>query len=230
MDLAGIYQYFFNVQIMAKALPALLSGLLVTIKVSGAVIGLGFSFGLLLAVVRTSPVRYIGRIINLLIKIYVDVLRACPYVVLVTLIYFALPFIGIQLNTFWATVVCFSACLSAFAEEIFRAGILAISKGQVEAARSLGLSHIQTMVNVVLPQGVLLSIPTLTNRTVAIAKAISMASAIALPDLLKQARSAQALLANPTPLVEAALIYIALFYPLVKFTLYLEKRFGKNSY
>jgi polar amino acid transport system permease protein len=80
---------------------------------------------------------------------------------------------------------------------------------------------------IILPQGVKIAIPTLTNRTVAITKAISMASAIALPDLLKQARSIQALVANPTPLVEAAIIYIALFYPLVKFTLYLERKMGK---
>jgi polar amino acid transport system permease protein len=228
MDIGGIYFYFFNVQIMLKVFPTLLSGLWVTIKVSMSIIGIGFPLGLILAVIRSMDLRYIGRPINLLIRVYVDLLRASPYLVLVSLVYFALPFVGIQLSTFWATVLSFGACLSAFAEEIFRAGIDAVGKDQKEASRSLGLTYLQTMLYVVLPQAIRLSVPTLTNRTVAITKAISMASAIALPDLLKQARSAQALVANPTPLVQAAIMYVILFYPFVRLTLHLEKRMGKG--
>lgn len=228
MDIGGIYFYFFNVEIMLKVFPALLSGLLVTIKVSMTIIAIGFPLGLILAVIRSMGIKYIGKPINLFIKAYVDLLRASPYLVLVSFVYFALPFIGIQLSTFWATVVSFGACLSAFAEEIFRAGIEAVGKDQKEAAKSLGLTFLQTMRYVVLPQAIRLSIPTLTNRTVAMAKAISMASAIALPDLLKQARSAQALVANPTPLVQAAIMYVILFYPFVRLTLHLEKKMGKG--
>jgi His/Glu/Gln/Arg/opine family amino acid ABC transporter permease subunit len=229
MDIGGIYFYFFNVDIMLKVFPALLSGLWVTIKVSMTIIAIGFSLGLILAVIRSLEIKYIGKPINAFIRVYVDLLRASPYLVLVSLVYFALPFIGIQLSTFWATVVSFGACLSAFAEEIFRAGIEAVGRDQKEAAKSLGLTFLQTMRYVILPQAIRISIPTLTNRTVAITKAISMASAIALPDLLKQARSAQALVANPTPLVQAAIMYVILFYPFVRLTLHLEKRMGKES-
>lgn len=228
MDIAGIYFYFFNLEIMWEVFPQLLSGVLVTIQVSLSIIAIGFPLGLVLAVIRSMKLQYIGRPIELFIKIYVDVLRASPYLVLVSLVYFALPFVGIQLTTFWATVLSFGACLSAFAEEIFRAGIEAVGRDQKEAAKSLGLSFLQTMLYVILPQAIRLSIPTLTNRTVAITKAISMASAIALPDLLKQARSAQALVANPTPLVQAAIMYVIIFYPFVRLTLHLEKRMGKG--
>lgn len=231
MDTSGIVKYFFNGEVMWKALPLLYSGLVVTLKVSLTVAGLGFVIGLLLALVRIglARVKIVGRLVSSIIRVYVDVLRASPYLVLLSLVYFGLPFLGINLSTFWATVITFSACLSAFAEEIFRAGIEAIDRGQWEAARSLGLGFVHTMRHVILPQAIRISIPTLTNRTVAISKAISMASAIALPDLLKQARWAQGIFANPSPLIEAACIYILLFFPLVRLTLYLERRWGNPA-
>ena len=229
MDLSGIGRYFFNGEVMLKALPLLASGLLVTLKVSCMVAGIGFGTGLILALIRTgiAKTRVVGKAVGFLIRVYVDLLRASPYLVLLSLVYFGLPFLGINLSTFWATVITFSACLSAFAEEIFRAGIEAIERGQWEAARSLGLNFFDTMRHVILPQAIRISIPTLTNRTVAISKAISMASAIALPDLLKQARWAQGIFANPSPLIEAALIYILVFFPLVRLTLFLERKWGK---
>jgi len=228
MDFHAIGRYFFNPVVMQKALPLLASGLWVTVKVSFLVIVIGFVVGLILAVIRATNLRYVGKPIGLLIRIYVDLLRASPYLVLLSLVYFALPFAGINLSTFTATVLTFGACLSAFTEEIFRAGIEAVDKGQWEAARSLGLGFLQTMRAVVLPQAVRISVPTLANRGVAIAKAISMASAIALPDLLKQARWAQGIFANPTPLIEAAIIYVLLFLPLLRLTLFLEKKWGKG--
>lgn len=221
--------YFFNLSVMQSALPTLLSGLLVTIKVSGAIIGLGFSLGLVLAIVRTLEVKYVSKVVNLVIKLYVDLLRSTPYLVLVTLVYYGLGFVGINLSPFWATVASFGACLSAFAEEIFRAGIEAIDRGQIEASRSLGLTHLQTLRFVVLPWVIRISFPPFTNRSIAIVKAVSMASAITLPELMKQARHLQAVMANPTPLIQAAIIYVLLFFPLVRFSLFLERKMGREN-
>jgi len=222
-------EYFFNLRVMQKALPALLSGLGVTVKVSVLIILIGFVVGLLLAIVGTLRVRYLSQLLNVLIRFYVDILRSCPYLVLVILVYYGTGFMGINLSSFWATVLTFGACLSAFAEESFRAGIEAINRGQVEAARALGLTHLQVMRYVILPWALVVTIPTLTNRGIAITKAVSMASAIALPDLLKQARSMQAVYANPTPLIEAAVIYVLLFFPLVQVAMYLERRTVKDA-
>jgi len=231
MGFNEIVKYFFNSQIMVKALPLLASGLVVTLEVPCIVVGIGFTVGLILAVIRVgvANVPILGHPIRLLIRVYVDLLRASPYLVLLSLIYFGLPFLGLNLSAFSAAVITFSACLSAFAEEAFRAGIEAIDRGQWEAARSLGLNFAQTMGYVILPQAIRISIPPLTNQAVAIAKAISMASAIALPDLLKQARWAQGIFANPTPLIEAAIIYILLFFPLVRLIAFLERRLGKPA-
>lgn len=229
MDIGTLGQYFLNPHVMIKALPALLSGVVVLLKVSSGILGFGFVVGLALAVLRTTPIRYIGKPVNAIIRVYVDVLRASPVLVLLVVIYYGGPFLGINLSDFWATVVTFGACLSAFAEEIFRAGIEAINKGQIEAARALGLTHLQTMRHVILPWALVVTIPTLTNRTIAIIKDVSMASAIALPELMKQARHLNSLFANPTPLIEAAIIYVALFFPLVRVTLFLEKRIGQKA-
>jgi len=214
---------------MKQALPTLASGLWVTVKVSFTIMALGFSVGLILAIIRALNIKYIGKPINFLIKIYADLLRASPYLVLVTVVYYGAPFLGVHFSPFWATAITFGACLSAFAEEIFRAGIEAIDKGQIEASRALGLSKFQTLWHVVLPWALMVSVPTLTNRTIAITKAVSLASAITLPELLKSARHLQAIYANPTPLVEAAMIYVLLFFPLVRFSLYLERKMGKTE-
>jgi polar amino acid transport system permease protein len=230
VDLELLVEYFFNVDIMQKALPSLLSGLWVTIKVSVTIIVLGFIVGLILAVIRTTHFRYLSRPLNIIIRLYVNFLRASPSLVLVTLVYYGLAFLGIDISAFWATVITFGACLSAYAEEILRAGIEAIDRGQVEAARAIGLSHLKSMRYVIMPWVFRATIPTLTNTSIAITKDISMASAIALPELLKQARHMQALLANPTPLIEAAIIYVLLFLPFVRLVSILErKRHSKDT-
>lgn len=222
-------KYFLNFDIMQKAFPYLLSGLWVTIKTGISVVVFGFFVGVLLAVVNVGCHRLkYGSPINFLIRIYVDLLRASPYLVLLMLAYFALPFVGITLSAYQATVLTFGACLSAFAEEILRGSIEGIDKGQTRAARSLGLSFLQTMRYVVLPQAIRISIPPLTNRTVAITKGIALASAISLSELLKQARWTQGQYANPSPLIAATLLFILLFLPLIRITFYVEKKWGKG--
>ena len=229
IGLDAIGKFFFNARVISEALPYLWSGLLVTIRVGLLVTVLGFAVGLLLALVRCSHIRYVTRILGVLIRIYVDFLRSSPYLVLLVLVYFGLPFVGINLTTVVTTVVVFSACLSAFAEEIFRAAIESIEKGQTEASRALGLSFLQMMRYVIVPQAVRVAIPTLANRTVAITKAISMASAIALPDLLKEARQAAGNFANPSPLIAAAVMYITVFFLLGMLVSYLEKKWKTNT-
>ena len=118
---------------------------------------------------------------------------------------------------------------SAYVAEIFRAGIEAVSRGQFEASRSLGLTQSQTLRFVILPQAVRLVLPPLTGNAVSIMKDTATASVVALPELLQQATSRQALAANPTPLIGAALIYVALLYPLVRLVSNFENRARNRS-
>lgn len=213
---------FFNAEILAQALPAVSAGLWVTLQMTLAIIPTGITLGLALALVR---VRRIGPL-NVLIVIFVDVFRALPPLVILIVLYFALPYLGIQLSGFTAAWLGLSLVLAAFSEEIFWAGILSVDEGQWEAARATGLTSSATLVYVVLPQAVRLAIAPLTNRAIAIGKGTALASVIAVPEILNQATSIQAQTANPSPLTLAAMAYLVLFLPLVVASRWVESRFG----
>jgi polar amino acid transport system permease protein len=114
----------------------------------------------------------------------------------------------------------------AFAEEIFWAGLLAVPKGQWEAARSTGLTFVQTLTDVVMPQAVRLTIPPLTNRTIAITKGTALGAVVAVGEILYQAQTAYSFSYNPSPLVLGAAAYLVLFIPVVYFGRWVETRFA----
>jgi polar amino acid transport system permease protein len=216
---------FFNLDVLAESLPALLWGLLVTLQIGVTSILVGLAGGLFLAVSRL----YAPRFVKILIRIYIDIFRSIPLLVLLIVVYYALPFVGIRLSPFLSAVTALSLVSAAYTAEIFRAGIEAIPHGQFEASAALGLSNRHTMVDVILPQAIRIVIPPLTNNCINVMKDTALASVVAMPDLLKQATQAQALAANPTPLIGAALIYIALLWPMVAIVSRLEKHFSRGK-
>jgi len=213
---------FFNVPVMAQYLPKIVEGFFVTIELALAVVVAGIASGLVLAVVRAFRLRPV----NFFIVLVVDVLRALPPLVIIIVFYFALPTIGIRMSAWVATWLALALVLAAFAEEIFWAGILAVPKGQWEAARSTGLTFLQTLTDVVLPQAVRLTIPPLTNRTIAITKGTALGAVVAVGEILYQAQSAYSFSYNPSPLVLGAVAYLILFVPVVYFGRWIETRFA----
>ncbi|MEQ8395924.1 amino acid ABC transporter permease [Thalassobaculum sp.] len=213
---------FFNRAVIDKYLPDILWGMIITVEVALAVVATGIALGLLLAAVRSFRVRPI----NVLIVLFVDVLRALPPLVLILIIYFGLPSVGIRLSGFAVLWLVLSLVLAAFAEEIFWSGILSIRKGQWEAARSTGLTFLQTLTHVILPQAVRMTVPPLTNRTIAITKNTALGAVIGVPEILMQAQTAQSFSGNATPLLLGALAYIVLFVPVVVLGRWLETRFA----
>ena len=129
---------FFNWRLIERYSPDILKGTAVTIEIAVAVVVTGILFGLALAIVRAFRVLTF----NTLIVIFVDMFRALPPLVLILLVYFGLPNIGINLPSFAVLWLVLALVLAAFAEEIFWAGILSIPKGQWEAARSTGLAFL----------------------------------------------------------------------------------------
>jgi polar amino acid transport system permease protein len=216
---------FFNVPVLLDSLPQLLRGLLVTLQIGVTSILIGLAGGLFLAVARL----YAPAFAKLLIRGYVDIFRSIPLLVLLIVVYYALPFVGIRLSPFFSAVTALSLVSAAYTAEIFRAGIEAIPHGQFEASEALGLSNRHTMIDVILPQAIRIVIPPLTNNCINVMKDTALASVVAMPDLLKQATQAQALSANPTPLIGAALIYIALLWPMVAVVARLEKHFSRGK-
>lgn len=215
MDLV---QTFFNWSVFIVALPALLEGLWVTIALGVVSIAAGMVTGLLMALTRLygpAPLRLIA-------KAYIDVLRSIPLLVLLVLVYYALPFVGIRMTSFVSAAVAITLVSCAYTAEIFRAGIEAIPKGQFEAADAIGLRFFSSMRYVVLPQAFRIVVPPLTSNCINVLKDTALASVVAMPDLLKQATQAQALAANPTPLIGAAVLYLLILLPLVRLVSYFE--------
>jgi len=211
---------FFNWDILIRSFPILMRGLGNTVSLAVASIILGTFAGLLLCLVRL----YAPRPIQLIAIAYIDIFRALPILVLLILIYYALPFVGIRLNSFVSALSALSMVLAAFTAEVCRAGIQNVPAGQFEAAATLGMPFWMSMRKIILPQAIKVIIPPLTSNSIAVFKDTALASVVAMPDLLKQAQDTQALMANPTPLIGAAIIYLALLWPLVRVVGYLEAR------
>ena len=211
---------FFNWSVFRDALPLLLEGLWITILLGAVSIVAGLLAGWLMALVRL----YGNRVARAMARVYIDVFRSIPLLVLLVLVYYALPFVGIRLTSFTSAATALTLVSCAYTAEIFRAGIQAIPRGQFEAAEAIGLGFFNTLRDVVLPQAFRIVVPPLTSNCINVLKDTALASVVAMPDLLKQATQAQALAANPTPLIGAAFLYLLLLLPLVRLVGYFEER------
>lgn len=216
----NVFDTFLNGRVFVETLPLILSGLSTTLVLGMTSIAASMVLGLALALVRL----YAGRAGRVLAIAYIDVFRAVPVLVFLIIIYYALPFVGIRLSPFGSAASALSIVGSAYSAEIFRAGIQAVPRGQFEAAQALGLHTWLVMARVVLPQAIRLVVPPATSNCISILKDTALASVVAMPDLLKQATQAQALAANPTPLIAAAGIYLVMLLPLVRLVGRLERR------
>jgi len=162
----------------------LIGGVWATLSVSLCAIVLSVLLGSLVAMAGLSPRRALNRF-N---RVYVELFRSVPLLVLLLWVFYGLPVIlGLQLTVFVTGVVSLAVSDSAFEAEIFRAGIQSVPKGQIEAAKSLGLSWVQQMRLVVLPQAVKVILPALGNQFVYVLKMSSLISVIGLPELTRRA-------------------------------------------
>jgi len=211
---------FFNPEIIAAAYPIVLSGLLNTILLSLLVVPLGFIGGLILALLASARQPWV----RWPLMAWVDFFRAFPPLVLLVLLFAGLPFAGLELNGFACVAIAFFLNTGSYYGEILRAGIDSVPKGQVEAARSTGLSGLQTTAFVVLPQAVRNVLPDLLSNTLEVVKLTSLGSVVAVPELLFQARQAQSVTYNPTPIVMAAVVYFLILWPVVRLLSRLENR------
>lgn len=215
-----IIQVFFNPAIVERVWLFLVQGLGMTIVLSLVVVPLGIVGGLGVAVLHHLGAR---RLRWLLIA-YVDFFRAFPPLVLLVLIYFGVPFLQIDLPKFAAVGLAFFLNTSSYYGEVFRAGIESIPRGQMDAALSTGLTRRQAMVYVILLQAVRNVLPDLISNTLEVIKLTTIASVVALPELLNNARQAQALTYNATPIVLAAAIYLVMLWPIVRLLSRLEHK------
>jgi polar amino acid transport system permease protein len=215
-----VFQQFLNPGIVSKVWLYLLKGLGTTALLSLMVVPLGLASGLAVAALWSLRKRWL----NGLLIVYVDFFRAFPPLVLLLFIYFGFPFVGIEVPAIVAVAIGFLLNTSSYYGEIFRAGIESVPRGQWEAARSTGLSWAQTMTSVIVPQATRNVLPDLLSNTLEVVKLTTLASVVAIPELLNAARNAQALTYNATPIVLAALMYLALLWPVVRLISRLEHK------
>jgi polar amino acid transport system permease protein len=218
MDL--LVESFFNLEVMAKALPLIWRGFQMTLVLCAIAIPLGVLGGLALALAGRAR----NRLVRAAVMVWVDLFRAVPPLVLLVFVYSGLPFAGVELSPLGAVTLAFLLNSSAYYGEIFRAGIASVGRGQIEAARSTGLTTAQAMGWVVLPQATRNVLPDLVSNTLEVAKLTSIASVVSFQELLYAADMARSVTYNASPIVLAAVFYLILLWPLVRLLSRLERR------
>ncbi|MFV0560791.1 MAG: amino acid ABC transporter permease [Enterococcus sp.] len=199
----------------------LLEGLKVTVEVSALSIVFSFLIGGVTGVLRFAQIPYLSKIIGLII----DIIRNLPLLLIIFFTYFALPQIGIRFDIFWSAVAALTIFESAMLSEIFRAGLNAVPKGQMEAGLSTGLSYTTTMMTIVLPQAFKSMIPAIVSQLISLIKDTSLAVIISLPELTHNARIIYGQDTNYVLPMFAAmtLLYFVVCYALSLLSTYLEK-------
>ncbi|TDX52450.1 ectoine/hydroxyectoine ABC transporter permease subunit EhuC [Orenia marismortui] len=173
-----------KILILQESIPYLLKGALMTIKLTTFSVFIGIVLGTILGLARVSK----NKLFNNIAKVYIEFFRGTPLLIQLFLLYFGLPNLGIDLGGYLAAILGLGLNSGAYVGEIVRSGINAIDKGQMEAARSLGMSYFQSMRYVILPQAIKQVIPPLGNEFIALLKDSSLVSVIAVKDLTRQGR------------------------------------------
>lgn len=201
-----------NTAYLAENLPLLLKGALLTLKLTILAAGIGISLGTLVGLGRISS----WKPLHFVTSVYVEILRGTPLMVQLLLLVYGVPqALGLQVDEFSAAVVAFGVNSSAYVGEIVRAGIQSLDRGQMEAARSLGMSYTQAMRKVILPQAFRRIIPPLVNEGVALLKESSVVAMIALTDLTRSAQLVASRTYRPFPAyLSAAAIYLIMTFTL----------------
>ncbi|MBO6304377.1 MAG: amino acid ABC transporter permease [Selenomonadaceae bacterium] len=217
----------FSFDLIATSIPLLLTGAAVTIEITVLSIALGIFIGLFAGVARISSVK----IVRFAAAVYVDFFRGTPLLVQIFIIYFALPVItGQRIDPFIAAIAGCGINSGAYVAEIFRAGIESIDKGQMEAGRSLGMTWLQTMGYIIVPQAFRRVIPPLGNEFIALLKDSSLVSVIGFEELT---RRGQLIIARTYGALEiwlsVAVIYLIMTLTISRLVAYLEKRWRIND-
>ena len=211
-----------NVDLMINSLPLLIVGAGITIQITAISVGLGLIIGMFVGIARICNVK----VLRALATVYIDFLRGTPLLVQIFLIYFALPMVvGQRVDPFIAAITACGINSGAYIAEIFRAGIQAIDEGQMEAGRSLGMSWVQTMRFIIVPQAFKNVIPPLGNEFIALLKDSSLVSVIGFEELT---RRGQLIIARTYGSLEiwitVALIYLVMTLTISRLVSYMEKR------
>ncbi len=242
---------YFNLDILfrdgGEAFKGVLAGFLETIQLSLVAGVLALVWGLVLAVLRQTPGRA-GLIVRIPVIAYIDGLRGIPVLLTILLISGSLPFIAMGLglpreigipqwlgkpDPFWYGVFAITLTYGAYMAEVYRAGLEAVPRGQMEAARSLGMSHATAMRHVIVPQAVRTVVPPLLNDFIALMKDTSLVSVLGFVEVVQAGSDVQQATFNSTALVLGAVLFLIVTIPLARLVDYLlagqQRRFARTA-
>lgn len=206
--------------------PILMQGAVMTIIVTLGCLVISTVLGLVLALMKMSQYPALVRVVSVLINI----VRGLPMIVLLFYIYFVLPDAGIQVSALEASIIGLGFGYSTYVAEIISSGIESVDPGQFEAAHSIGMGRVKTMVRVILPQAIKVALPPYANTLVMMLKDSSLASTITVAEMTRQGQLiAASTFQNMTVYTLVALGYLAMSLPLMSMTRWLEKRFGRHQ-
>ena len=211
--------------LMIESLPSLLwACLLFTVPLTILSFALGLGVGFVAAIARLFAPKPVAA----LVRFYVWIIRGTPLLVQLFLIFYGLPSAGIVLDAFPAALIGFTLNVGAYTSEIIRAVLLAVPKGQWEAAQSIGMTWGQAMRRTILPQATRIAVPPLSNTFISLVKDTSLAAAITVPELFRAGQRIVATTYEPLLLyVEVALVYLAVCSVLSALQARVEKRFSR---
>lgn len=213
--------------VLAGDYPALLlSGLGLTLAVSLCALGVSVVLGTALGVARVFRVPVLGTLGNA----YVEVVRGIPLIVLLSVVYYGLPALGVTLDGFPAAVIALGMYSAAYTSEIVRGGLTSVPPGQVEAARSVGLSQAQALRFVILPQAWRVALPALGNEFVSLILGSSLASAVTLQELFAQGKYITGVTYRQFEVYAVlAAVYFVLTFTLTRLVRALERRLSRGQ-
>jgi len=211
----------FYFQELMHSLPFFLKGVWMTVAVAGLSLLAGTIIGFIAGIIRAGR----NKILRAIIGAWVDLIRGTPFLVQVFIIFFILPSAGIELEAFPAAVIALSNLTASFICEIFVSGILAVPKGQREAATASGLSQYQQLRFIVLPQAMRTIMPPLVGQYVLLVKDSSVVSAIGVVDITRVGwLTVQRIPEGMMVFGLVGLLYFAICYPMINLSGYLERR------
>jgi len=216
-----------SLQIVINSIPYLLKGTVVTLELAFFSIVLGFMVAIFVSIGQL----YGSKFVQTFFLLYERILRSLPELVILFLIFYGLPIIGIRLNPLVASIIGLGLRSSAYQSQIFRGAISSLPKGQVDAAYSLGMTKFQTFFNVIFPQAMRISLSGWTNEAAVVLKDTSLAYSLGVIELLRQGTYIIAVTNKPLLIyVICGLIYFALTFSLSKGLGYVEKKLAIPGY
>lgn len=205
-----------------RLLPALLSGLEVTLKVFFLTLVISIPLGILVALGRLSKIKPLV----FLVELYIWVMRGTPLLLQIVVIFFGLPIVGITFDRFPAAILAFVLNYAAYFGEIFRGGIESIDKGQYDAAKVLGFTPAKTFTRIILPQMIKVVLPSVANEVITLVKDTSLVYVVGLGELLRAGKIASNRDASLVPLIVVGVFYLALTAVLTAVFQKLEDRYS----